>query len=103
MLFHEEHGADDDVAAADIVHAALQRVGLVAPLRGRVHSQRDPGSNRPSVRLARSAALARWLSIVTSTTRVGTAGTVDAALSTEVRFGIVEVSTVMVATPRSAA
>ncbi len=44
-----------------------------------------PGNSRVSMRLARSAAPARWLSIVTSTTRMGEA----AVSATEVRFGVI--------------
>jgi hypothetical protein len=43
MVFHEQHADQHDVAAGDVVGAALQRRGIVAPFGRRVHHQRQAG------------------------------------------------------------
>ena len=75
VVFEEQHRRDHDVALGDVGLAALERGRVVAPFGGGVHAERaGPASIRASARFARSVALARWLSIVTSTTRMdGTA------------------------------
>jgi hypothetical protein len=42
VLLHEEHGGDDDVAVGDVVFTTLQRLGIAAPFRRRVHDQAQP-------------------------------------------------------------
>ena len=61
----------------DVGQAALQRRAVGAPFAGGMHRQRQARQLARQLRLARSAALARWLSIVTSTTRIGVAGRVS--------------------------
>ena len=85
MILQEQHGGDDDVAAGDVGAAARP-----APRRSSPHSSAAcsvrfrPGRSRRSSACARAAAPARWLSIVTMTTRIGVAS------AAEMRFGIVQ-------------
>ncbi len=43
VVFHEQHAHQHDVAPGDVVGAALERSGVVAPLGRRVHHQREAG------------------------------------------------------------
>ena len=43
VVFHEEHVGDDDVALGDVPAAALERLGIVAPLGGDVEAEREVG------------------------------------------------------------
>ena len=61
-------------AAGDVGAAARQRLLVVAPFGGRVQGELQPRHLEAQARVrARAAALARWVSIVTMTTRTGTA------------------------------
>ena len=42
MIFHEEHGVDDDVALPDVIEAALQRHRIRRKFGGCMHPQRKP-------------------------------------------------------------
>ena len=51
VVFHEQHGGDDDVAPGDVSLAALQRGRVFVPVGGGVHAQRQAGhrAGQPAV------------------------------------------------------
>ena len=57
VIFHEQHGADDDIAPGDIRPAPRQCLRIVPPLRRRVQAKRQSGEvpQQPPVRPFRSA------------------------------------------------